>query len=248
MLSELEEKITAAEAVKRYIKAIDKGILKVMSKMGISTYQSYCGAQIFDAVGLASEFVAKYFTGTATQIEGIGLAEIAEEAFRRHQDAFGENPVLRKLARGRRRLCLPAPRRGACVVAGSDIEPPACGARQFARQVSRLRRPRQRAVRAAQDHARPVPHPVGRRDGPNADRHRRCRAGEPHRQALFHRRHVLRLDQPRGAHDPGHRHEPHRRQVEHRRRRRGTRPLTRRCPTAIPCARRSSRWPPAASA
>jgi glutamate synthase (NADPH/NADH) large chain len=95
MLPDLEEKISGAEAVKRYIKAIDKGILKVMSKMGISTYQSYCGAQIFDAVGLSSDFVKKYFTGTATQIEGVGLPEIAEEAFRRHEDAFGSNPVLR---------------------------------------------------------------------------------------------------------------------------------------------------------
>lgn len=95
MLPSLEEKITAYEAVKRYIKAVDKGILKVMSKMGISTYQSYCGAQIFDAVGLSSDFVEKYFTGTSTQIEGVGLAEIAEEAFRRHEDAFGPNPVLR---------------------------------------------------------------------------------------------------------------------------------------------------------
>ncbi|HUR42624.1 MAG TPA: glutamate synthase-related protein, partial [Aestuariivirga sp.] len=77
------------------IKAVDKGILKVMAKMGISTYQSYCGAQIFDAVGLFSSFVKKYFTGTATQIEGIGLAEIAKEAFHRHEGAFGENPVLR---------------------------------------------------------------------------------------------------------------------------------------------------------
>jgi len=95
MLPTLEEKITVQEAAKRYIKAVDKGILKVMSKMGISTYQSYCGAQIFDAVGLASDFVNKYFTGTATQIEGVGLAVIAEEAFRRHEDAFGENPVFR---------------------------------------------------------------------------------------------------------------------------------------------------------
>ena len=63
--------------------------------MGISTYQSYCGAQIFDAIGLSTEFVDKYFTGTATQIEGVGLAEIAEEAFRRHEDAFGINPVLK---------------------------------------------------------------------------------------------------------------------------------------------------------
>jgi glutamate synthase (NADPH/NADH) large chain len=95
MLPTLEEKITAYEATKRYIKAIDKGILKVMSKMGISTYQSYCGAQIFDAVGLSSRFVKKYFTGTATQVEGIGLAEVADEAFSRHEDAFGENPVFR---------------------------------------------------------------------------------------------------------------------------------------------------------
>ena len=95
MLPALEEKITAYEATKRYIKAVDKGLLKVMSKMGISTYQSYCGAQIFDAIGLSTEFVKKYFTGTATQIEGVGLAEIASEAFQRHEDAFGENPVFR---------------------------------------------------------------------------------------------------------------------------------------------------------
>jgi glutamate synthase (NADPH/NADH) large chain len=95
MLPTLDEKITAEEAAKRYIKAIDKGILKVMSKMGISTYQSYCGAQIFDAVGLSSEFVARYFTGTATQIEGVGLQQIAMESFRRHADAVGGNPVLK---------------------------------------------------------------------------------------------------------------------------------------------------------
>ena len=95
MVSEFEEEVTPYEAVKRYIKAVDKGIMKVMSKMGISTYQSYCGAQIFDAIGLSTEFVDKYFTGTATQIEGVGLAEIAEEAFRRHEDAFGINPVLK---------------------------------------------------------------------------------------------------------------------------------------------------------
>jgi glutamate synthase (NADPH/NADH) large chain len=94
MLPTLDEKISAYEATKRYIKAVDKGILKVMSKMGISTYQSYCGAQIFDAIGLSTEFVKKYFTGTATQIEGVGLAEIAEETFKRHEDAFGLNPVL----------------------------------------------------------------------------------------------------------------------------------------------------------
>ncbi len=63
--------------------------------MGISTYQSYCGAQIFDAIGLSRAFVDEFFFGTATRIEGAGLAEIAEETARRHADAFGESPVLR---------------------------------------------------------------------------------------------------------------------------------------------------------
>jgi len=83
------------DIVKRYIKSIGKGLLKVMSKMGISTYQSYCGAQIFDAVGLKAEFVAKYFAGTHTRIEGVGLAEIAEETVRRHADAFGDVQIYK---------------------------------------------------------------------------------------------------------------------------------------------------------
>jgi glutamate synthase (NADPH/NADH) large chain len=85
------------EVQKNYIKAIGKGVLKVMSKMGISTYQSYCGAQIFDAVGLSSQFVEKYFTGTATTIEGAGIQQIAEESVRRHRDAYGDNPIYRQM-------------------------------------------------------------------------------------------------------------------------------------------------------
>jgi glutamate synthase (NADPH/NADH) large chain len=85
------------EVQKNYIKAVGKGLLKVMSKMGISTYQSYCGAQIFDAVGLATAFVEKYFTGTATTIEGAGVREIAEETIRRHRDAYGDDPTLRRM-------------------------------------------------------------------------------------------------------------------------------------------------------
>ena len=95
MKSDLPEKIDEKDILKRYIKSVGKGILKVMSKMGISTYQSYCGAQIFDAVGLRADFVATYFTGTATRIEGVGLTEIAEETVRRHRDAFGNSPVYR---------------------------------------------------------------------------------------------------------------------------------------------------------
>jgi glutamate synthase (NADPH/NADH) large chain len=87
----------SAEVQKNYIKAVGKGILKVISKMGISTYQSYCGAQIFDAVGLTSDFVDKYFTGTATTIEGVGLREIAEEAVERHRRAYGDDPLYHEM-------------------------------------------------------------------------------------------------------------------------------------------------------
>src|ERR1700723_1163714 len=88
MAKDLPEAVSAYEVVKRFIKSVDKGLLKVMSKMGISTYQSYCGAQIFDAVGLSRAFVEKYFFGTATTIEGASFGEIAEESARRHADAF----------------------------------------------------------------------------------------------------------------------------------------------------------------
>jgi glutamate synthase (NADPH/NADH) large chain len=89
----LPEKLDDNEINIRYIKAIGKGLLKVMSKMGISTYQSYCGAQIFDAIGLKTDFIEKYFTGTASMIEGAGLNEVADEAVRWHKNAYGNNPI-----------------------------------------------------------------------------------------------------------------------------------------------------------
>ena len=82
------------KAVKNYIKAVGKGLMKVMSKMGISTYMSYTGAQIFEAVGLSSSLVEKYFTGTTSTVEGIGVFEVAEEAIRTHRAAFSDDPVL----------------------------------------------------------------------------------------------------------------------------------------------------------
>ena len=94
---EFDEDLSSSDVIKRYIKAIDKGILKVMSKMGISTYQSYCGAQIFDAVGLRKDFVDEYFTGTHTQIEGVGLEEIARETLDRHRLAFSDSPIHRNM-------------------------------------------------------------------------------------------------------------------------------------------------------
>ncbi len=93
-LSDVVPQISKYESEKRFVKAICKGLNKVMSKMGISTYQSYCGAQIFESVGLNQAFLDKYFTGTASAVEGIGIFEIAEEQMRMHHDAFGNDPVL----------------------------------------------------------------------------------------------------------------------------------------------------------
>ncbi len=84
-------------AEKNYIKAVNKGILKVMSKMGISTIQSYQGAQIFEAVGLNHEFVREYFTHTASRIQGVGIDVIAEEVARRHARAYPKVHVPEEL-------------------------------------------------------------------------------------------------------------------------------------------------------
>ncbi len=82
------------KAIKNFVKAIGKGLRKVMSKMGISTYMSYTGAQIFEAVGLSRTLIDKYFTGTTSNVEGIGIFEVAEEAMRIHEAAFSNDPVL----------------------------------------------------------------------------------------------------------------------------------------------------------
>ncbi len=86
--------LSADKAIYNYVKAIGKGLSKIMSKMGVSTYMSYCGAQLFEAIGLNSDTIEKYFTGTASRVEGIGVFEIAQEAIRMHKAAFGEDPVL----------------------------------------------------------------------------------------------------------------------------------------------------------
>ncbi|MCB9782859.1 MAG: glutamate synthase large subunit [Candidatus Omnitrophica bacterium] len=85
--------IDIEKASKNYIKAVGLGILKVMSKMGISTLQSYRGAQILEAIGLNKAFIDRYFTDTASRIEGIGLPEVFEETLKRHRYAFPEHDV-----------------------------------------------------------------------------------------------------------------------------------------------------------
>ncbi len=90
----LPGELSPAKAISNFQKAVGKGLMKVMSKMGISTYMSYCGAQIFEAIGLNRALVDKYFKGTASNVEGIGVFEVAEEALRLHSAAFGNDPVL----------------------------------------------------------------------------------------------------------------------------------------------------------
>jgi len=85
--------IDREKAIQHYIKALNKGVLKVMSKMGISALQSYCGAQVFEAIGLSQEFIDKYFTHTTSRVSGVGIEVIAEEVRLRHARAFGRQPV-----------------------------------------------------------------------------------------------------------------------------------------------------------
>jgi len=94
MHAELPGDLSADKAIYNYVKAIGKGLSKIMSKMGVSTYMSYCGAQLFEAIGLNSETIAKYFTGTPSRVEGIGIFEVAEEAIRMHTSAFSDDPLL----------------------------------------------------------------------------------------------------------------------------------------------------------
>lgn len=85
--------LTFKDAEKNYIKSTRKGLFKIISKMGISTIQSYCGAQIFEAVGLGNTLIEKYFTDTPSRIGGIGIETIAEESLRRHLNAYPESNV-----------------------------------------------------------------------------------------------------------------------------------------------------------
>ena len=93
----LPGELSAEKAIYNYVKAVGKGLSKIMSKMGVSTYMSYCGAQLFEAIGLEGSFCEKYFRGTASQVGGIGVFEVAEEALRMHHAAFGNDPLLARM-------------------------------------------------------------------------------------------------------------------------------------------------------
>jgi glutamate synthase domain-containing protein 2/glutamate synthase domain-containing protein 1/glutamate synthase domain-containing protein 3 len=89
-----EESLTPEQAARNVVKALGKGLLKTISKMGISTIQSYCGAQIFEAVGLERELIDRYFTGTASRVGGVGLQALAIEALERHARAYPSGPAI----------------------------------------------------------------------------------------------------------------------------------------------------------
>ena len=220
-------------AVRAYIKACTKGVLKVMSKMGISTLQSYRGAQIFEAVGLDKAFVDRYFTWTASRVGGIGIDTVADETVRRHRQGYPQRGTLdgqldtggeyQWRRDGEYHLFNPdtvfklqhASRSGQFSIY-----------REYAELVND--QSRKRATLRGLFKLRPGDEPIPIDE---------VEPAREHPEAVRDRRHVVRLHQPGGARDAGHRDEPARRQVEYRRGRRGFRALHAR-PERRPAAQR----------
>ncbi len=212
--------VNHAEAVKLYRKAIKKGVVKVMSKMGISTIQSYRGAQIFEAIGLNSAFVQKYFDKTASRIEGVGLEEIAEEALWHHRRAFAPREVGPLMLEeggqyqwrrdGEYHLFNPE------TVYRLQHATKAGKYEIFRSYTERVNDQNERlcTLRGLMDFK------FGERAA-GADRG--GGAGRGDREAVRHRGDELRVDLGRGSRDAGDRDEPAGRAVEHRRRGRGPR-------------------------
>ncbi len=217
--------IEPAAAVRNYLKALGKGVTKVMSKMGISTVASYTAAQAFEAVGIDKHVIDEYFTGTPSQLGGVALDVIAEEVKVRHRRAYPENPterVHRRLEVGgeyafRREgeLHLFTPEvvfllQHSTRTGRYDIF------KQYSDEVNRLSR-EGGTLRGLFDFKKPeAARPAGRSRVCRFDRH-----------PVQHRRNELRLHLGRGPRDHGHRHEQPRRPVELRRGRRGHRPSLR---------------------
>ena len=211
-------KIDGEKAVANLIKALGKGVLKVMSKMGVSTVASYTGAQIFEAVGLSQAVVDKYFTGTTSKLGGIELDTIAEEVARRHATAYprgGIAPSHRELEIGGeyqwRREGEP-----------HLFDPETVFRLQHATRAGRYDVFKQYTSRVDEQSERLMTlrgmfrFKDARGDRSRADPDRGGRAGLRDRQALLDGRDVLRLHQQGGARDPRDRHEPAGRQVQHR--------------------------------
>ncbi len=202
-------------AVRNYIKASGKGILKVMSKMGISTAASYTGAQIFEAIGLGEDVVDEYFTGTVSRLGGIGLDEVAEEVRRRHAKAYPMRPTELE-------------HRG--LESGGEYQwrregeyhlfnPKTVFKLQHATRSGRYEVFKE-YTKLVDDQSENLATLRGlfnlRTDRPRLDPDRGRRTCHRDRQAVLDRGDELRLDLRRGPRDLRHRHEPSGRQVEHR--------------------------------
>ena len=207
---------TFQKVLKNYIKAVDKGLLKVLSKMGISTLQSYCGAQIFEAIGLNKSLVERYFTGhvVADRRRGAGSsgARSADAAQVRHAAAGG----IRHRTGNWRQLSIPRARRTPHAEPAHHQQTSAGG--------EAIELPDLPGIRPHCQRAEPEPLYAARPAGPSSRRSARAPGGSGTGrgdcEALRHRRHVFRVHQQGGARNAGHRHESHRRALQHRRGRR----------------------------
>ncbi len=221
------------------MKAAVKGVVKTISKMGISSIQSYCGAQIFEALGIHQSVIDKYFSWTPSRIGGIGLDVIAEEAELRHAEGYPG------------RLSTAATSKPAANTSGGTTANFTCSTRAPSTPCSR---PARRGITDCSSSTRnrwtSRPPSLGTLRGllefkfaANADPARGSRAGGFDLPSLQDGRHELRLDQPGGARGAGDRDEPHRRQEQHRRRRRRPGALPRAAERRFEAEAPSSRWP-----
>ena len=202
--------VTVEKAYKNYVKSINKALLKIIAKMGISTIQSYRGAQIFEAIGLNTALVEKYFTGTPSRVEGIGIEILARECLSRHHKAYPEertnNPLLdvggqyQWRREGEYHLFNPE------TVAKLQVAVRQDSFKTF-REYSELINNQSKNLCTLR----------GLLKFKKAESHsaRRSRARQGNREAFCHRRHVVRLHQQRSARESGHCHEPHWRQEQH---------------------------------
>ena len=212
----LPAKMEPTQIADNYIAAVKKGILKVMSKMGISTLRSYHNAQLFEAIGLNREVIDKYFTGTSSRIGGIGLAEIAQETIARHKAAFEQRPAGALWAGIWRRIPFQTYGRKTPVEPHHGDTSSAGGQEQRPAGIRGIRKGGQRTGPETYAHCgdcsslRPGKSGADRGGG----------AGRRNRQKVLHRRYEPRLNQQRGARMSGDSDEPHRGDEQYRRRRR----------------------------
>ena len=236
--------VTEEKAVANLIKALGKGVLKVMSKMGISTVASYRGAQVFEAIGLSQDLVDEFFTGTVSQLGGVGLDVIAAETASRHAAAYPPDGIRQ----AHRKLLVGGEYQWRREGEPHLFDPDTVFRLQHATRARRYDVFKQYTSRIDEQAGRLMTlrglFELGGTDPrpPGADRG--GRAGQLDRPAVQHRGDELRLDQHGGARDARDRDEPAQGPLQHRRGRRGPR-----APAWTPSAvRRSSRSRPAASA